>query len=82
MQQVISSVTSAQHRRILDAFMARGSLNTFELQDIGICAPAARVKELVDKKGYEIEAKSENVWRGNCFHRGIARYVFHGKKIF
>lgn len=77
----LSTVTSAQHRRMIEEFTIRKELDTFQLRELGICAPATRVKEL-KAKGYDIRTVLIDLWRGRCFHRRVAKYVFYGKKIF
>jgi hypothetical protein len=66
---------------MIEEFKARKELDTFQLRELGICAPATRVKEL-KARGYDIRTVLIDLWRGRCFHRRVAKYVFYGKKIF
>jgi hypothetical protein len=80
-EDTLSTVTSAQHRRIIQEFNEHKELNSFQLRELGICAPATRVLEL-KAKGYDIRTVLIDLWRGRCFHRRVAKYVFYGKKVF
>lgn len=48
-----STATAAQYDRIVSMLRA-GEKSTFDFRRAGICAPAARIKELNDRHGYSI----------------------------
>ena len=70
-----STSTAAQYQRIIQ-MLRPDRKNTMQLRRAGVMMPAARIKELNDKFGYEIVRVSQvTLWDEWGFaHKGVAVY--------
>lgn len=75
-----STATAAQYRRVLDLLRVR-KRSTIELRRCGVIAPAARIKELKDRYGYDIPTVERvTEWDDEGFaHPLIAVYELQGE---
>ena len=76
----LSSETTAQRDRLLEA-LQDGPLSTVEIrEELDILSPAPRIREL-RQDGYPIATMRENIKIGLNSHRGVARYVLLGGRV-
>ncbi len=76
----LSSETTAQRDRLLEA-LQDGPLSTVEIrEELDILSPAPRIREL-RQDGYTIATMRENIKIGLNSHRGVARYVLLGGRV-
>lgn len=71
------TATAAQYAKIIELLTPCGrKIHTLEFREHGICAPAARIKELHDKHNVPIKNVMTAVVWDSCGypHRGIAFY--------
>ena len=70
-----STATEAQHARIVFE-LSSGPKNTIQLRKAGIMAPAARIKEMNDKRGFYIPTIDQiTIWDDEGFaHPRVAVY--------
>lgn len=69
-----STSTPTQRAFVLKALKNNVSLNTFELRALGLCSPAARLKELIDS-GVKINSIRETATDSiGVRHRNVSRY--------
>jgi hypothetical protein len=75
-----STTTEAQYERVL-AMLRTGPKNTMELRRAGVMMPAARVKEMNEKLGYNIpRIDLVDLWDEWGFkHSRIAVYALHAE---
>lgn len=74
MTRIIDNSTTGQRATIKACLLERPH-STLEFRDMGICSPAARVKEL-RKAGYEISTHSRTETdQAGVTHKGIAVYT-------
>lgn len=75
-----STATAAQYARVLQ-LLRIGKRSTIELRKHGVIAPAARIKELKDRYGYDIPTVQRvDLWDEEGFvHPRVAVYELHGE---
>ncbi len=80
MKNCILTDTANQRTFVLNYLNEHGSGTTFDFRNLGIMAPAPRIKELKEK-GYLIETILEDVLDHiGVSHRKVARYFLRGIK--
>ena len=73
-----STATKAQHQRIIEA-LSSGPKTSYDLRRIGCYQAPARIKELRDKFGFNIETELVTlIDHEGYLHPRAARYHLHG----